>query len=456
MINFTYNEQKSDLKIKFVKISNENDLKFSKFEGKKFQIELVKDKLYIGINEISNSDEWRDLGFKLTIFLKNLKIENISIKLPKNSYEFIEGMMLGDYSFTKYKSEPKEETLKEISFCGDEIIQKYLTKAFILVKSQFLVKDIVNTSPEDANSETISQLVLDELIDSNINVKIYHEKELKELNMNGHLAVNRASRHEAKTIKLTYEPIEYDINKPIKHICLIGKGLTYDSGGLSLKPATSMTTMKMDKSGAITVFGIMKAISELNINNNVKVTAYMCLAENMIDSSAYKPDDVLIMKNGKTVHVKNTDAEGRIVLFDNICLAQEENKDLTEIYTFATLTGAAIVQFGKEAAAMVGFNDDLKSNIKKYGQITDEIFLNAEFHKYMLDGVDDTLADLSNTGTPNMGCQKAGLFLSKALTEDNKNKFVHLDIAGPAYAEKTWGTNKGFAVRTFLEYLSNI
>jgi leucyl aminopeptidase len=163
------------------------------------------------------------------------------------------------------------------------------------------------------------------------------------------------------------------------------------------------------------------------------------------------------MMNGKTVHIKNTDAEGRVVLFDNLCLAEKENPHLDEIYTFATLTGAAVSQFGNEAAGMVGFNDKMKRKIKKVGETEGEIFCDAEFHKFMMNGVEDKLADLSNTGTPNQGCQKAGLFLTYALSEKMKKKYLHLDIAGPAFAKAEFGTNQlggtGFGVRTFIEYL---
>jgi leucyl aminopeptidase len=285
--------------------------------------------------------------------------------------------------------------------------------------------------------------------DDTVDIKIYRGKDLKTLNMNGHLAVNRASRHEALTIKLTFTPKNYK-----KHYVFVGKGLTYDSGGLSIKPGNHMTTMKADKAGAMTVWGLMKYIKENPSEIKNKVTVYMGVAENMIDGSAYKPDDILTMKNGKTVHVKNTDAEGRLVLFDNLCLAEEENKDITAIYSLATLTGAAVYQFGDEAAGMVGFNDKMKKEIKKIGNKTGEIFMDAEFHKYMLDGVNDTTADLSNTGTPNQGCQKAGLFLTNALTKKTKKKYLHLDIAGPAFVKKGFGSNPenatGFGVRTLI------
>jgi len=446
--------KKSDIKVLFTNktIKNNSTLKNSKFNGKKGQLCIVNNTLFVGTKNVKTKDDWREVGFSITRKLKN-SVFSLFIEIPYKSQEFIEGLYLGMYEFNKYKNNFEKNTLSRINLKCSKNILKIIKVAKIKVNAQILTRNWVNKIPEEAYSESISKSVIKEFkYNPFVKVTIYDEKDLKKFNMRGHLAVNRASRHEAKTIKIEYNPKTLTNEK---HIVLVGKGLTYDSGGLSLKPANHMVNMKCDKAGAMTVLGIMKGISELN--KGTKVTAYMALAENMIDGSSYKPDDVIKMKNGKTVHVKNTDAEGRIVLFDNICLSQEENHKIDEIYTFATLTGAAVSQFGNEATAMVGFNDKMKENIKHSGESEGEIFMNAEFHKYMMKSVDDSLADLSNLGTPNMGCQKAGLFLTNAITKKNKNKYLHLDIAGPAFIEKEFGTNvvggTGVTVRTFLEYI---
>lgn len=422
----------------------------SGFSAKNGEMVLVEDILYVGTQDVSTTDDWRILGFKITLKLKQMKVKSASISVPKKCDEFLEGLCLGDYTFDKYKSKVDENHLNFIDVYSDTDVTEKVSTAVRKVSAQTLTRDWVNTTPEDAYSVTIESNVKQMFDGTSVTVDTYWSKALEEFGMAGHLAVNRASRHEACTIKLTYTPTEFK-----EHHVFIGKGLTYDSGGLSIKPGTSMTTMKMDKAGAMTVWGLMKYLSEVGCKH--KVTAYMCIAENMIDGNAYKPDDVLTMKNGKTVHVKNTDAEGRLVLFDNICLAQEQNDDITTIHTLATLTGAAVVQFGAEAAGLVGFNDKLKATVQKAGDNAGEIFMDAAFHKYMLDGVKDSFADLSNTGSKNMGCQKAGLFLTYALSEKNKKKYLHWDIAGPAYAEKTWGTNTegatGFGVKTLIEFL---
>ena len=438
-----------------MKIIQSNKKKVNvKFNKKSNDIKISDKKIIVGIKSIKKPSEWRELGFKLIQQMISNKFKNPVIPVPLNSKEFIEGLYLGAYKFDKYKSNPSKDIIKKVVLSNNkDDLTFVIDKAKTITSAQCLTRNWVNTSPEDANSSSISDAVIKSFKDSkNVSVKIYNEKKLKKLNMRGHLAVNRASRHEAKTIKLTYTPSK----KPKKTILLVGKGLTYDSGGLSIKPGNHMVTMKADKAGAMTIWGIIKALETLG--SDYKVVAYMALAENMIDGSAYKPDDVITMKNGKTVHIKNTDAEGRVVLFDNITLAEEENKGFDELYTFATLTGAAVFQFGNEATGMVGFNDKMKKHIKKVGLKEGEIFMNAEFHKYMLNGVDDDLADLTNTGTPGMGCQKAGLFLTNSLKKKNVKKYLHLDIAGPAFIEAPFGTNQkggtGFGVRTFVNFLS--
>lgn len=418
---------------------------------KSLSILTSSDITYVSTEGIKTEDDWRILGFKLAKHLVTLDAKSVSIEVPPHCDAFLEGLFLGTYSFQIYKSKPKKTKLKKIYINSDSSIIITIERAKAKTDAQCLTRDMVNGTPEDIYSSKILDKVLDTFVGRDIKIDYYNEESLKSKGMNGHLAVNRASRHPAMTIKLTYEPKYFH-----KTIVMVGKGLTYDSGGLDIKTNGHMQTMKADKGGAMTVFGIMKGIADMGSPH--KIVAYLAIAENMIDGSAYKADDVLTMKNGKTVHVKNTDAEGRIVLFDNLCLAEEENPELDEIYTFATLTGAAVFQFGNEACGMVGFNDKMKKKIKKVGDNEGEVFCNAEFHKYMMDSVDDNVADLSNTGTSNQGCQKAGLFLTNALTKKVKKKYLHLDIAGPAFVKEAFGSNDaggtGFAVRTFLEHLT--
>ena len=441
-------KNKATVKVEFLNKSGKNEP--HGFTGKKGEISVNHNRVVVGTKGIKDSEDWRVLGVKLTQKLKSLNVKSASIRVPKKCGEFIEGLVLGDYEFNRYKSKSEKSKLKTIYLTSKSNIKQTVNTAISKATATCHARNWVNTTPEDAHSETIEKAVVKMFKGTDVKVTVYGEKFLKKQGMNAHLAVNRASRHEAKTIKLEYTP-----KKHKEHHVFVGKGLTYDSGGLSIKPGNHMTTMKADKAGAMTVWGMMKYIAENGSDS--KVTVYMGIAENMIDGSAYKPDDVLTAMNGKTIHVKNTDAEGRLVLFDNLCLAQKQNKDITTIHTLATLTGAAVYQFGDETAALVGFNDKLKKRVQKAGDKAGEIYMNAEFHKYMMDGVKDELADLSNTGTPNQGCQKAGLFLTNAITKKKNKKYVHWDIAGPSYTEKSWGHNPsgatGFGVRTLINYV---
>jgi len=439
------------LSSKELKTVKDKTVKRSGFQSKKNQMVLSGDTLYVGIEGIKKDlDDWRVLGMKITQKLISMKVPSATMNVPKDCAEFIEGLQLGAYNFDKYKSKKKLSKLKTITLTSKSDIKNRLNKAIAKAKAQYHTRDWVNTTPEDAYIGSIEKAIIKMFKSTDVKVDIFDEKFLKKKGMNAHLAVNRASRHEAKTIKLTYTPKKYK-----EHHIFIGKGLTYDSGGLSLKPSTSMTTMKADKAGAMTVWGFMKYISQRGSKS--KITIYMGIAENMVGGDAYKPDDVLTAMNGKTIHIKNTDAEGRLVLFDNLCLAQEQNNDITTIHTLATLTGAAVFQFGDEAAGLVSFNDKLKRKVQKAGTKAGEIFMDAAFHKYMLDAIKDDLADISNTGSRGMGCQKAGLFLTNAIEKKNIKKYVHWDIAGPAFVEKAWGHNpaggSGFGVRTLINYI---
>jgi len=164
----------------------------------------------------------------------------------------------------------------------------------------------------------------------------------------------------------------------------------------------------------------------------------LLVSENAIGPNAYRPGDIITMKNGLTVENLNSDAEGRIVLMDNITLAEEENKKFDMLYTFATLTGAAINSFGNQTTAITGFNTKAKKEVISTGKKVDELFIDAPFNKYMLDAMKGDISDLTNlSNLGNMGCQTAGLFLTKAFTkEKNTKKYVHCDIAGTGYAKK--------------------
>ena len=274
-----------------------SNFELNNFKGVNGDFLSYNNKIFMGISGIKDSDGWRELGFELTKFLKSKKIKEVSVQAP-NGDEFLEGMLLGDYEFKVYKSnKPNKEEPKIIVNFHSNLSEDRLKEIETSVYAQYLTKSLVNRSPQDANSQTIEDLVTTEFLDSPVEIEVLDERDLARLGMRGHLAVNRASANPAKVIKLSYTP-----KKPNQTIALIGKGLTFDSGGLNIKPGKSMSTMKSDKAGAMTLIGLMMYVKYHGSPN--KIVCYLSLAENMISSNAYRPDDVLTMKNGKTVHVK--------------------------------------------------------------------------------------------------------------------------------------------------------
>lgn len=267
------------------------------------------------------------------------------------------------------------------------------------------------------------------------------------------LAVGRASCHGTKLLHLAYKP-----KNPKKIISLVGKGLTYDSGGLSLKPATSMVTMKMDKAGACAVLGIIKAVSELKLD--IEVHAFVGAVENMIGGNAYKPDDVLKSRKGDTIEVRNTDAEGRLVLADVLDYAQEK-VEADYLFDFATLTGACMVALGQYTTGVMGHSNRLRHDISKVSSRAGELTASLPFNKYLKKQLKSEIADICNiSNKPYGGAITAGLFLDNFIKEENKDKWLHFDIAGSAYTESPWDVNvyggTGAGVRFMSEFLKSI
>ncbi|MEA2073048.1 MAG: leucyl aminopeptidase, partial [Campylobacterota bacterium] len=289
--------------------------------------------------------------------------------------------------------------------------------------------------------------------ENDLECEVLGEKELKKEKCNSMLAVGRASRHDSKLIHLTYKP-----KNPKKVVSLIGKGLTYDSGGLSLKPGTSMVTMKMDKAGACGVLGMMKAVSELKLD--VEVHAFIGAVENMIGGDAYKPDDVLVSRSGKTIEVRNTDAEGRLVLADVLDFAQDKVK-ADYMFDFATLTGACMVAVGQYTTGVMGHSSELKRQINRSATAAGELTASLPFNKHLKKQIKSEIADICNiSNKPYGGAITAGLFLDTFIKEENKDKWLHFDIAGSAYTESPWDVNvyggTGASVRFMSKFIKEL
>jgi len=374
----------------------------------------------------------------------------------------VEGLVLGSYTFTKYKSKKAKCPVKmvEISLEGHEAHEISMETAAravhngeIAASATNYTRNIVNTPPDDFYPETMAKKAKKLAKELGLGCKILGVKALEKEKMHTLLAVARASRHEPCVIHLSHKP-----KNPKKVITLVGKGLTYDSGGLSLKPGDYMVTMKADKSGASAVIGMMKAIAEMDLP--IEVHGFLGMVENMIGGDAYKPDDVLRAKNGKTIEVRNTDAEGRLVLADVLCYAQQEVK-ADYLFDFATLTGACVVGVGHYTSGVMGFNDEVKALVKKQATIAGELVTPLDFNDYLKKTIKSDIADVCNiSNTRYGGAITAGQFLSEFIDEAHQEKWAHIDIAGPAFVEHVWGENpsgaSGAGVRMMLRLIESL
>jgi len=404
-------------------------------------------------------DDIRSASASVVKALKASNYESAVLSVIKNNSlpGIVEGMVLGGYEFNEYKSKPKAITLKEIFIASNELdyeeLKTTFDEALIVANATCYTRDIVNRAPQELNPETFA-ILAKKLADTNsLECNILAEDDLKKEKMGAMLAVGRASIHESQLIHLAYKPAN-----PKKIISLIGKGLTYDSGGLSLKPAASMVTMKMDKAGACAVLGMIKAASELKLN--VEVHAFIGAVENMVGGNAYKPDDVLVSRSGTTIEVRNTDAEGRLVLADVLTYAQETVK-ADGIFDFATLTGACMVALGQYTTGIMGHSHKLKHDFSKAASASGELTGSLPFNRHLKKLLKSEIADISNVSSkPYGGAITAGLFLDKFIKDENKNKWMHFDIAGSAYTETPWDCNvyggTGAGVRFMSQYLKNI
>lgn len=344
-----------------------------------------------------------------------------------------------NYKFDKYKTK-KEHKISELyisNVSNDIHAARYFTDAIELAR------DIAN---EPASYATPSKLAQIAQSLEGIETVVYDEEKIKEMGMGAYLAVAQGSSQPPKFIHMKYVP-----ENPVKKVAIIGKGLCFDSGGLDLKPAASMLNMKDDMSGAACVLGIMSVINVLH--PNVEVHGIIAACENMPSGNSFKPGDIVTAKNGKTIEVDNTDAEGRLTLADALCYACELGVD--EVIDIATLTGACMVALGTAASGIMGNNDTLINDIIKTGEYVGEKFWQLPMWQEYRDNMNSDVADMKNTGTRFGGASAAGMFLKEFVTDETK--WAHLDVAGTAFLDKP---QNGFAkgatgvgVRTLLCYL---
>ena len=428
---------------------------------------VEKDRLYVGADSLASTAIRTAAANAIKALMgkayKTLKVSTYTNKGCTYSLRaMVEGFILGGYTFETYKSKKNESKIKHISISLDEYNDKTINiekasvqvhKAQIIADATNFTRDIVNTTPDDCYPDVLASIAEGLAEDTGLSCKVLKPKALKKEKMETLLAVARASRHKPRVIHLTHKPKDAKLK-----VTLVGKGLTYDSGGLSLKPAEHMVNMKSDKSGGSAVLGIMKAVAEMDLP--IEVHGFVGAVENMIGGDAYKPDDVLVAKNGKTIEVRNTDAEGRLVLADVLCYAQQEVKS-DYLFDFATLTGACVVGVGHYTSGVMGNSEEVKSMVVKEAKNAGELATALDFNPYLKKTIKSEIADICNiSNTRYGGAITAGQFLSEFIDKKHTDKWAHIDIAGPAFVEHAWGENphgaSGAGVRLMVKLLEKL
>jgi leucyl aminopeptidase len=360
----------------------------------------------------------------------------------------VEGALLGSYTFDKYKKEKAD--LRSIQFdivalkSHDGKNRHYLNRYTTVSESVNRARDMINEPGSVVTPEYMAAAAQAIGRSADLDVKVWDEKKLQKEGYNGLLQVGRGSAHPPRLIRLAYRT-----KKSKYHLAFVGKGVTFDSGGISIKPADKMYEMKGDMSGGAAVLYALEAIGKLK--PPINVTGIIPAAENFPDANAQRPGDIFYAKNGKSIMVDNTDAEGRLILTDGLHLAGQEKA--THILDIATLTGAVVRALGLSIAGIMGNNRKLIQAVIDSGQHQGEAFWELPLPPEYKELLKTPYADINNVGGPIAGALTAGLFLQEFVPEDTP--WAHLDIAGPFIREKDWKYYEagavGFGLKTLVD-----
>ena len=437
-------------------------IKLLNFAGKKSEITFLTIKsgiLCVGLGKISKTQplEMETLRRAAAVAARSLVGKKSALfALPTQTTVAAQavavGVELGAYTFTEFKTknEKNNESLKQANILVQDLFinKASFEEAQIIAESVKNVRNLVNTPPSHMYPETFANYVKKSFKkNSKLTLEVLDEKSLKRQGYGAIIGVGQGSINPPRFIRLAYK------SRGAKfHLALVGKGITFDTGGISLKPPASMHTMKCDMAGAATVIEALRAI--MNLDLKINVTAYAALAENMPSASAQRPSDVVTTYGGKTIEVLNTDAEGRLVLADALARAQEDKPDL--IIDLATLTGAATVALGSRTAGIMSNKDEARYQVFASAKETGESMWPMQIPEESRTILDSKTADIANVGfTPNPagGMMVGAAFLNEFV--DEKTPWVHIDIAPPAFNEGApYGYNgfggTGVGVRTLV------
>ncbi len=384
--------------------------------------------------------------------------KSVAVALPAEDAASVgavaEGALLGAYAYLRYRSNGSEKpAVGAVTVCSalsDAATKAAVNRASVLAEAVHWTRDLVNTPPSDLRPSDLAAAAADAAAVAGVTIEVMDEKALKKGGYGGIVGVGQGSSSPPRMVKLTYKS-----SKAKKHLALVGKGVTFDSGGLSLKPADAMMTMKCDMGGAAAVISAIRAIAKLKLPINV--TAWAPMVENMPSGTAQRPSDVLTMYSGKTVEVLNTDAEGRLILADALARACEDSPDL--VVDVATLTGAIMVALGARTTGIMSNDDDVRAKVHALSGEAGESMWPMPLPEELRAGLKSSVADIANIGERFGGAMSAGIFLKEFVAEDTK--WVHLDIAGPAFNESepfgyTPKGGTGTAVRTLVRIAEDL
>ncbi|MDO5492458.1 MAG: leucyl aminopeptidase [Nesterenkonia sp.] len=411
--------------------------------------------------------------------------DSVALALPAGTVEQVsavaEGAALGAYSFTAYRGSEEErsktpvEAITVLTDLRERHTKQVLRRAAAVGSAVRAARDLVNTPPNDLYPESFAQIASDlagrvrapgaagSEKAPKLTVKVWDDKALEKQGFGGLMGVGKGSSRKPRLVRIEHAP-----SKPAAHVALVGKGITFDSGGLSLKPANAMDTMKLDMGGAATVLAAVRAAADLDLP--VRVTGWLCLAENLPSSTAQRPEDVIRIYGGKTVEVLNTDAEGRLVMADGLVIASEEHPDA--VIDVATLTGAQMIALGARTVGLMG-QEELRDQLVDAADAAGESLWPMPIPEEARAGFESQVADLTNTGDRFGGMMGAAAFLREFVGERSdadadaldreaqRIPWAHLDIAGPAFNEKgaygyTPKSGTGVMVRTLITYLESL
>ena len=415
----------------------------------------------IGGEAESAADTWRKIGARARREAVAIGAEDVALCFaPGTNAEsaagaVVEGALLAAYQFNKYRSNAKPAaevkflTLFSPGLRPTAALQRAVERARATVPGVFLARDLTNEPPSVATARFLGEQAERHCRGSGLTVEVWGKKKIEAMKLAGLLAVNRGSHEEPRFIKIHYRPA----GKPRKKVALIGKGITFDSGGLSLKPSKAMETMKLDMAGGAAVIATMSCLPKLGFD--VETTGYVPTTDNLPGHNAQKPGDVIRYLNGKTIEVLNTDAEGRLILADALALAAQQKPDY--MINLATLTGACMVALGTQVAGLFSNHPPLADALLRSAGETGEKLWQLPLVKEYKESIKSGVADMKNIGGAHGGAIIAALILQEFVGEV---PWAHLDIAGPAFTEADnligpkGGT--GFGVRTLVNFLSSL